>query len=819
MKKGKIIVLLVCLGSVLVMEELPKDQQTETVVFRKEDSVKISRAAFDTTLLYDFEPIVQQFERIRIFIRDTLRNFSDPTYIALLDGQPTEGHSAAYRAAYDHSRIRNCANSIQTQYVSYLCKQKSQYLLLMEELGQIKNTFRQKHRRFLLSIDQLNFKTSNGKRKQKFQKRAAPNKAPAHINEVHEYLQNNWVYERLPNHEKNYIIKVLLLFAYEANLKHEPYNHLLLAFHDHVINKRFDLFGLFTGFVAYKNAQNVNILKSNIKIIREDLRTQGGLILNLARRLNMTLTVVNEHSETLNVLQLGLYTLNATLQHLYSQVEEIQVTSSVTGDLQNVLLKIHTAIVTLEGNVKDIEENLRVMATRKANPVLLPPDKLRALLKRVRNKMKENQRLVLPEDPDKNIWAYYQFMTLNPIILDNCLLVVLTIPLLDTSLQIDLYQAYSLVGLHPKLKVAYQYQLEGEYLGIANKGLYVMLPSARDIEICKATGGYYCFFDEALYPTKGNQWCIYNLYIANHTGIEQYCPVKMQPTYHNQAVNVEGFWWAISTFEPEHVHIRCLLENYPVVVKPPLQMLHVPNGCEGSSSSFYIPAKSELGVEIDDSNFSSYFVPLHYQFDRIDTYHVWSTLNMVTIEDLTESEQERIATDFASIPALPLEQFKQNFKRLQKYTFNLPPTTILGVLITIVIILAVVIACVICLILRKRQVLSQLPNLRKNKIKMGTASLQSGDNQTQMKEVTFSLTNELNDKKVSSSLPPLVIEELDLPAIPAPPLPPAAVHATSNAPSLPKRRRAKGTAMKPITSSILRKATKQLAAEGYKVEL
>ena len=59
--------------------------------------------------------------------------------------------------------------------------------------------------------------------------------------------------------------------------------------------------------------------------------------------------------------------------------------------------------------------------------------------------------------------------------MENFLLVILTIPLADQSLVMNLYRVHNLPALHPKLHVQFQYQLEGEYLAVTN--INNMLPS------------------------------------------------------------------------------------------------------------------------------------------------------------------------------------------------------------------------------------------------------------------------------------------------------------------------------------------------------
>ena len=73
--------------------------------------------------------------------------------------------------------------------------------------------------------------------------------------------------------------------------------------------------------------------------------------------------------------------------------------------------------------------------------------------------------------------------------MENFLLFILTIPLADQSLVMNLYKVHKLPALHPKLHVQFQYQLEGEYLAITKDKQYAALPTARDIQIRETTEG------------------------------------------------------------------------------------------------------------------------------------------------------------------------------------------------------------------------------------------------------------------------------------------------------------------------------------------
>ena len=119
--------------------------------------------------------------------------------------------------------------------------------------------------------------------------------------------------------------------------------------------------------------------------------------------------------------------------------------------------------------------------------------------------MKRNPIFQLPEDPNINIWNYYSIMKITPIVMDDFLLIILTIPLTDQSLEIDL-KIYNLPAFHPKLKVEFRYQLEGKYLAITKNKLCAALLTAGEIRICKVTEGYLCLMNQALYLVEKIKW-------------------------------------------------------------------------------------------------------------------------------------------------------------------------------------------------------------------------------------------------------------------------------------------------------------------------
>ena len=65
------------------------------------------------------------------------------------------------------------------------------------------------------------------------------------------------------------------------------------------------------------------------------------------------------------------------------------------------------------------DEYLKVLASHKVNPLTVSPGYLCNILVKVKHAMRNNPRLELPDDPDRNIWVYFSIMKVTPLVMDN----------------------------------------------------------------------------------------------------------------------------------------------------------------------------------------------------------------------------------------------------------------------------------------------------------------------------------------------------------------------------------------------------------------
>ena len=200
--------------------------------------------------------------------------------------------------------------------------------------------------------------------------------------------------------------------------------------------------------------------------------------------MNLTMERVRQHDQKLYELGVELVQLRSSLVSLTYDFDYNVVINYLLRNAQTAVHRLMIGLIVAQYNVDHILEYLRAMATHQCSPVLILPPALRALLRKVKDRITPNPRLKLPYHIDKDIWKFYDVLKVTPVVLDRLLVILLTIPLTDQSLEMNLYRVHNLPLMAPDLHMTATYNLEGEYLAIGKKGMYVAIPDQESIQIC-----------------------------------------------------------------------------------------------------------------------------------------------------------------------------------------------------------------------------------------------------------------------------------------------------------------------------------------------
>ena len=434
------------------------------------------------------------------------------------------------------------------------------------------------------------------------------------------------------------------------------------------------------------NAGQIKKIKKNIAILKEATLLQDQQIRELARYADLTAAHIRSHDTQIYRLQYRLLVVEDGIKEMID-VSNFQVyTSYHVSIAQTILSRLQTGTVSIENNIDRIFEYLRIMSSHKATSAVIPPVALRKLLVKIENCMRSNPRLKLPYDPRAGgIWKYYSVIKITPIVMDKMLVILMTIPVLDKSLELNIYQVHNLPAIPPGQEVAALYQLESRYFAIGKHGMYVTLPMEQSVRTCLQTELAICIL-EHLYPVKHITWCVYALFIDDEKRIKRDCKYTVTKVSGNRAISLGGNLFAVSSIKPEQLQVRCLEETHVIEVEPPQQIVYLGNGCEGYRPSMFLPAKNEMTTHAQIESRKEYFLQFNYVYTPDRYIGLWWQFRTRLMSD---EDTRAFITQVAPLGTMDYSLLQKRPPIIDtNYGFSLPvPLVTLGIGIVVIILL------------------------------------------------------------------------------------------------------------------------------------
>ena len=436
------------------------------------------------------------------------------------------------------------------------------------------------------------------------------------------------------------------------------------------------------------NAGQIKKIKKNIAILQEATLLQDQQIRELARYADLTAACIRSHDTQIYRLQYKLLVVEDGIKEMID-VSNFQVyTSHHVSIAQTILSRLQTGTVSIENNIDKIFEYLRIMSSHKATSAVIPPVALRKLLVKIENRMHSNPRLKLPYDPRAGgIWKYYSVIKITPIVMDKMLVILMTIPVLDKSLELNIYQVQ-------EQEVAALYQLESRYFAIGKHGMYVTLPTEQSVRTCLQTELAICILEQALYPIKHITWCVYALFIDDEERIKRDCKYTVTKVSGNRAISLGGYLWAVSSIKQEQLQVRCLEETHVIEIEPPLQIVYLGNGCEGYSPNMFLPAKNEMTTHAQIESRKEYFLQFNYVYTPDRYIGLWWQFRTRLMSD---KDARAFITQVAPLGTMVYSLLQKRPPMIDtKYGFSLPvpPTTlVIGIIVIILLVAGVALGC------------------------------------------------------------------------------------------------------------------------------
>lgn len=670
-----------------VREVIDRGQRRDPVIFEPIKSVRLSRSTFRVVSYVDFAPYQQSFKRFRRHLKAFARDLNSTDmllHFAVEDRSALRG--SPFSEGVDDMLRKHCGTTgrlphqwVTSTYdkVTYQCHLLRMWLTMQRAVEHMQEVFGQIQNRFLAAVDHFEYHPTAewNDEPEVYTTKSPPQKEKRSVGE--DPLEGGW--ENTPV-ERDWVDKVKVPFLEKKGpwgLTPGENKHLRLVMKIlGLINiwesqnqgkvedeakraKRNILLDIVLGFGVFSNARANRNIRQQLKVLQQQNILQEDQIRELTYYLNLTRVAVNDNRQILYEFDVRLIKVNHTLAQMTNIIKHVQYWTSITQEIRSSFQTLGTGLHQLAQNVEGFYEYLRALSTHRVNPLIIPPDKLRKTLIEIQTKIgQDNPRLDLPEDPNTNIWAYYPIMRVTPVVMDSQLVVLLSIPLVDRSLEMTVYRVHNLPSVDQSMGVQFVHQLEGEYLAIDKKSMYVSVPGKQEVELCIHTDGYLCSLDSALYPTQNNKWCIYALFVQDREAVRRNCKPAHGPPSVNRAISLSGFLWAISTIddEEETITVRCLESTYFLTVYPPMTIIEVPTGCEAFGNGLYVPAKNEMYGAVDTEKRVDFFLAFNEIYTNLTRYGVWADLEL---HNMTQEEIGNLAIHLRDLPPMALNHLKK----------------------------------------------------------------------------------------------------------------------------------------------------------------
>ena len=201
-------------------------------------------------------------------------------------------------------------------------------------------------------------------------------------------------------------------------------------------NKRslLPLGGLFGFLFGTADQADLDAIKADIKQLYQNQMDQTNVLNDIITITNVSRGLINENINKINNIIDTIISLNQTIHYIRGQLQPLYTARRFMFMHTEFLIhhiRIRTITRQMTNDIELIRSYLSTFTTGKLTTQMIDPNHLRQELLKISKQLPP--KITLPEDPTINIWHYYRFLTITPMINGNQLLLMVKIPLLDSD--------------------------------------------------------------------------------------------------------------------------------------------------------------------------------------------------------------------------------------------------------------------------------------------------------------------------------------------------------------------------------------------------
>ena len=272
-----------------------------------------------------------------------------------------------------------------------------------------------------------------------------------------------------------------------------------------------DLFGFLFGTA---DQADLNAIKTDIKQLYQNQVDQTNVLNDIISITNVSRGLINENIKKINNIIDTIIRLNKTLRLIEGQLGPLYTARRFLF-MHTEFISHHIRIRMVTRQITDdinlVRSYLSTFTTGTITPQIMDPKHLRQELVKIYKQLP--LKITLPGNPTTNIWHYYKFLTVTPVVDGNQLILMIRIPLLDTDSTMTLYRVYNLPIYNPTIGKALSYKLEGSNLAVSKDDSYVTILTEAEFIECTLAQCHFCSLNSALYHINYSKWCIVAIFL------------------------------------------------------------------------------------------------------------------------------------------------------------------------------------------------------------------------------------------------------------------------------------------------------------------
>lgn len=401
---------------------------------------------------------------------------------------------------------------------------------------------------------------------------------------------------------------------------------------------------------------NINILAHNQQIISHTLEKSMSV-------LNVTQSAVRQNRQSINEIIDALGDIRKELNHIVEQlgkdVFELQQFVHLFAKVNTVIAEIRTAIQKSFYYFLNLKMQINALSMQRLTPNIINPQEFKLVLKDIETQLPKS--FGLPVDLDIELWSLYKNLVCQTIMEDNRILIVVPIPLIDYTKQMDLYKVYNLplpistvynTNNVTKNEMLTYYDLEAKYIAINPERTQFMLLDQSDRETCRVGFSKLCTLHKPVHQTNLANMCIVAVFNNDKIKMKRLCSTLV--ALNNDLPQIQYLsddTYIIITRTPLSLNLACDdTVRQKIDVSIPYGFVRVRRGCIATSDKVTLTGTYEHGSSHRIHNDALNMLQ-NYNFSNIKIWEQFKS-RMPNLKGVV-----RLPGKLKHLKEIPLEQF------------------------------------------------------------------------------------------------------------------------------------------------------------------